>query len=288
MINHSLLTALPYDLAELDAPDLALLGLAALVLGPMFALLFFHGPPASCQESPAQEPDLHEAPVPVPAMGGWRIDVKFASFHLVSDGHTEAAGLRLLGDAESSTAWSNREAADAFDPCEYPADVGFAIPLDEVDHVLAAIEQVHASSGWKAWRDDPLARRDAGFASYFRTELVDGWVHIHGPMIIHDHGAPWRPASAVELEYRYLPWLPGTLIAARANATPVCPGCELALPCQSCRGSGDNCKSISRREQEPYCAACGGTGLCSQCEIEGVAASRAWADTVRDTYRRPA
>lgn len=283
MLGSVPLAGKPYDVTQLEGMDFVFLTLALVYLSAVVALMCLDGPHTDRQHRRTRRTDKAAVlPAPTPAMGRWRVDVQVASFHLVAGERDHDGGLRLrvLGDAESSTAWSNRT-REEFGACEYPTDVGFAVPLGDVDHVLAAIEEVHASSEHHDWWTDPSTGPESTLASYFDTELVDGWVRVYGPMIISGHGAPWRAARAVEIEYRYLPWLPGALVAARANATTVCPGCELALPCQQCRGSGDRCDSIAAREQDPLCQDCGGTGWCSRCQIEGVAASRAWADTVR-------
>jgi hypothetical protein len=179
--------------------------------------------------------------------------------------------LRLLGDTEESVAWCNRP-TEVFGPPEYPTNVGFAIPVSDVDHVLAAIEGVRASDEHTAWWDDPSTWPADDLSSYFRSERVDGWARLYGPVIVPGAGEPWRAGRYVTIEYRYLPWLSWPLIAARANASTLCPGCDFARPCDHCCGSGDRCDSIALRQHDPRCPHCKGTGFCSLCQDEGAGA----------------
>lgn len=133
---------------------------------------------------------------PTPDMGLWAVEVR-----------TESAYLN--GDLGAYNRWTQGEIADPPHRTVYSSKgVGFAVPVEDVPRVLAALDQIMSHPAYREWAANNSPTEDG-----WRSEMVDGMVRLFGPVIVFGDPAPWSPGGSVELEYRELAGLRAVLAA---------------------------------------------------------------------------
>jgi len=138
---------------------------------------------------------------PTAVMGPWHVEVRSESAYLYG-----ADANWRPGDAEPV-----HMLRVTTGPVDDPYGPAFAIPVADRDAVAAALDQIIGHPSFHEW----ATSGHVSVADVWRTEVVDGWLRVFGPVIVYGAGEPWRVGGVVELEYRHVAALLGALCSAQ-------------------------------------------------------------------------
>lgn len=126
---------------------------------------------------------------PDAAMGAWAVEVRRESAY-------------LNGDLGGYNAWTHDEQAEPPRHTAYAAGDGFAIVVDDIAAVMAAVDQVMAHRSYRAW-----ATENDHTPGVWSPELVDDRLVLHGPAIVAGDPEPGAPLGSVEVPYTAMLYL---------------------------------------------------------------------------------
>lgn len=127
---------------------------------------------------------------PTDAMGPWHVEVRRESAYLYG----------------ADPYWRPGDGPAPDHTMRVAKGVGFAVPVADRDMVIAALGQITAYPTYRF-----RAAAHAPDEDCWAVETVDGWIRLHGPVIVFGSSEPWRIGGCVELEYRHIPALSAVL-----------------------------------------------------------------------------